>query len=87
MYGKIKEHLQQEIESIKNEAIEAIEGVSDEKQLDPVKNSFIGKKGKLTGILKNLKSLTIEEKKSIGPLANRASKEIAGIFGSKAVIA
>lgn len=65
-----------EIEELKQTAIEKFQQCSTEKQLDGLKSEFLGKKGKLTAILKNIKSLSIDEKKQIGQKANQTSREL-----------
>ena len=47
-----------------------------ESDLDTNKNLFVGKKGKLTGVMKGLGALSPEEKKTIGARANEVSKEV-----------
>ncbi|MFA5270142.1 MAG: phenylalanine--tRNA ligase subunit alpha [Patescibacteria group bacterium] len=49
---------------------------ADSKSIVAIAAKFIGRKGSLTEILKSLGGLSIEEKKSIGELANRAKAEI-----------
>ncbi|MCE9499487.1 MAG: phenylalanine--tRNA ligase subunit alpha [Leptospira sp.] len=65
-----------EIESILEEAQKVINGSKTETDLDNNKNIFIGKKGKLTAVLKNIGSLSIEEKKIFGQRANQAAEKI-----------
>ncbi|GBF50270.1 phenylalanyl-tRNA synthetase subunit alpha [Leptospira ryugenii] len=69
-------NLQNEIESIIKEAKSSLSSCQAEDQLDATKNLFIGKKGKLTQVLKGIASLTVEEKKTIGKFANEAQAEI-----------
>ncbi|EMF43866.1 aminoacyl tRNA ligase class II, N-terminal-like domain protein [Leptospira interrogans serovar Grippotyphosa str. LT2186] len=56
-------NLSEELDSIYKEAIQKIGSSISEEDLDKNKNDFIGKKGKLTAVLKNVASLSIEEKK------------------------
>lgn len=57
-------NLSEELDSIYKEAIQKIGSSISEEDLDKNKNDFIGKKGKLTAVLKNVASLSIEEKKT-----------------------
>jgi phenylalanyl-tRNA synthetase alpha chain len=65
-----------ELEEILKEAKSVLENSKNESELDSNKNIFIGKKGKLTSVLKALGSLSVEEKKTVGARANEISKEI-----------
>lgn len=69
-------NLSEELDSIYQEAIQKIGSSISEEDLDKNKNDFIGKKGKLTAVLKNVALLSIEEKKTIGQKANELSKKL-----------
>ena len=56
-------NLESEIQNIIDEAYKILGSAKTENELDIKKAEFVGKKGKLTFVLKNLASLTIEEKK------------------------
>lgn len=72
--------LELEIESLVKEAEVSINNTKTEVDLDQIKNIYIGKKGKLTAVLKGLASLSVEEKKSIGKLANEAQVKLESII-------
>jgi len=63
--------------TIKNQAIEAVNEAQDIASLEAVRVEYLGKKGKLTEILKNLVNLTPEEKPVIGQQVNLAKKAIS----------
>ncbi|MDX1960009.1 MAG: phenylalanine--tRNA ligase subunit alpha [Leptospiraceae bacterium] len=65
-----------EIDSILIQAKERLSVCKTEEELDSTKNEFIGKKGSLTSVLKQIGNLSVEEKKSIGQRANEVSKEL-----------
>ncbi len=65
-----------ELEEILKESKEVLSSSKTEQDLDTNKNLFIGKKGKLTAVLKGLATLSVEEKKTVGARANEISKEI-----------
>ncbi len=65
-----------DIETIKKEAEEEIGSVKTLKELDDVYKKYLGKKGKLTQILRSLKDLSEKEKKEIGRKANQAKTYI-----------
>lgn len=68
--------LKEKIETIQSEFIEKIEKVADFGLLDSVRVEFVGKQGKVTTLFKNIKSLSIEEKKDIVPLLNALKSDI-----------
>ncbi|TGK20987.1 phenylalanine--tRNA ligase subunit alpha [Leptospira fluminis] len=69
-------NLSEELDKIYAEAQGLISSSADEVELDRNKNEYLGKKGKLTSVLKNLASLSIEEKKTVGGKANEISKKL-----------
>jgi phenylalanyl-tRNA synthetase alpha chain len=77
--GKKQMSLLEEIELLKQEAEKTISASTNEQEIDTNKNLFIGKKGRLTSILKQLGSLNIEEKKLIGARANEVSKYLEDV--------
>lgn len=72
-------NLSEELDKIFEEANRLIGSSVDEADLDKKKNEYLGKKGKLTSVLKNLASLSIEEKKTVGQKANDLSKSLEEI--------
>ncbi|EQA34796.1 phenylalanine--tRNA ligase, alpha subunit [Leptospira inadai serovar Lyme str. 10] len=69
-------NLSEELDKIYSEATDLISSSADEAELDRNKNEYLGKKGKLTSVLKNLASLSIEEKKTMGGKANDLSRRL-----------
>ncbi|MCX6766416.1 MAG: phenylalanine--tRNA ligase subunit alpha [Candidatus Moranbacteria bacterium] len=68
--------LPKKIEEIKAKAISEIKKTASDRALFDVKVKYLGRKGKLTKILKGLKNLSEKERKSVGPLANQTRQEI-----------
>lgn len=68
--------LLEDIQGIYQEAKLSFDQADSEEDLDLRKNSFIGKKGKLTSILKGMSKLSVEEKKTLGKEANETQKKI-----------
>lgn len=68
--------MKQALEQIKNSAIEALETCDTLKGLDELKVKFLGKKGELTQILKQMGKLSAEERPVIGQLANEVRANI-----------
>jgi len=71
--------MQEMLERIRKEAMDAVQKVSTEEELDAVRVKYLGKKGELTAVLKRMGSLAPEERPKMGQLANdvRASLEKA----------
>lgn len=58
------------LEYIKQELDVALNGASTEQELESVRIKFLGRKGKIAGLMIQLKTLPIEEKRTLGPLIN-----------------
>lgn len=58
------------LEEIKAQALRAIEEASDPAALEALRVKYLGKKGELTSVLKQMGSLSAEERPVIGQLAN-----------------
>ncbi len=61
---------------MKEEVIEKINTAKSVDVVEQLRVEFLGKKGKITEILKGLKDLSVEEKKEIGKLANDVKTEL-----------
>ena len=65
-----------EIQEIKNQALKDISECQDLDKLLEIEKNYLGKTGALADILKNIKNLDNEAKKSVGQNANLAKTEI-----------
>ena len=65
-----------QIEQIKNEFADKLSAVKDNNELEQLRVAFLGKKGQVTELLKNLGKLSVEEKKEMGKLVNILKKEV-----------
>ena len=70
---KSLEHLQEELDKVINQA-------RDEPALVNLKASFLGKKGKLTEVLKGLGKLNPEDRPEVGAKANEVKEALEGEF-------
>ena len=68
--------MKQKLEEIKEQAFIEIGNAKTTKEIEDILPIFLGKKGRLTSILKGIVKLTNEEKKEIGSLANSIKEEI-----------
>ena len=68
--------MKHDIEQLQSTAIKAIEAVNDLTALQAIRVDFLGKKGQLTEILKQVVHLSAAEKPLIGQIVNQVKKEI-----------
>ena len=68
--------MREALEQIRNTAVQQLEACGDLKALDELKVRFLGKKGELTAILKQMGKLSPEERPVIGQLANEVRATI-----------
>ena len=66
----------QSLENIKAEAVVAIEAASDIAALEELRVSYLGKKGALTDLLKNLGQLSAEERPKAGAEINAVKQQL-----------
>lgn len=76
--------MKEKVENIKNEIIKKIEDINDSKILYELKQEYLGKKGKIQELVSVLGSLSLEEKKSFGPIINGLKNEMNELFENKA---
>ena len=72
-----------QIEQIKKEFSDKLSAVKDNAELEQLRVAFLGKKGQVTELLKNLGKLSVEEKKEMGKLVNLLKKEVEDEIASK----
>ncbi len=65
-----------QLEQIKAEALEALKNAGSAQELENLRVAYLGKKSPLTAALKNMGSLTPEERPIMGALANSVREEI-----------
>ena len=76
--------MKEKVENIKNEIIKKIEDINDSKILYELKQEYLGKKGKIQELVSVLGNLSLEEKKSFGPIINGLKNEMNELFENKA---
>jgi phenylalanyl-tRNA synthetase alpha chain len=69
--------------TIQEQASEAIHKATDMASLEIIRVDFLGKKGKLTEILKSLVHLSAEEKPKMGQLVNQVKRDISFLIEEK----
>ena len=68
--------MKEQLEAIRKAALEAIAGTQERSELDAVRVQYLGKKGELTAVLKQMGKLSPEERPVMGQLANTVRAEI-----------
>ena len=70
--------MKEQLAKIRAEALSAFEGVKDAAALDELRVKYLGKKGELTSLLKQMGSLSAEERPAMGQLANEVRAALEG---------
>ena len=68
--------MKQQLETIRLEALQALDAVADAAELDALRVRFLGKKGELTAVLKSMGKLSAEERPVMGQIANNVRAAI-----------
>jgi phenylalanyl-tRNA synthetase alpha chain len=78
-----RESWEQQLRSLEGSAAASVSGAADLDSLEAVRVDLLGRKGKLTGLLKGLKDLPIEAKKTLGPQANKLKEAVASAIEAR----
>lgn len=68
--------MKEKIEAVKAAAMSAIEKITTSEELEKIRVQYLGKKGELTGLLKQMGGLSPEERPIIGQLVNEAKQKL-----------
>lgn len=69
--------MKEQLEQIKQEALAALAAVKESADLETLRVKYLGKKGALTAVLKQMGKLSAEERPIIGQLANDVREKLA----------
>ena len=75
--------MKEQLKAIRDAAIEGINNASKEAEIEELRIKYLGKKSELTAILKQLGSLSPEERPIMGQLVNQAKQEIEDLIANK----
>ena len=75
--------MRQKLEEIRERAAQALESATDLASVEELRVKFLGKKGELTAILKQMGGVAPEERPVLGQLANEARGYIEQIIAKK----
>lgn len=73
-----------QLEQIKEKAAQALASALGERDVEELRVKYLGKKGELTAILKQMGTLSAEERPVIGQLANRVREDIEAAIAGRA---
>ena len=68
--------MKETLEQIRREALAALDGAQNAQELDALRVKYLGKKGELTAVLKQMGKLSAEERPVIGQLANEVREAL-----------
>ena len=71
------------LDQLKNEAETALRSASDLIALDTLRVQYLGKSGAITGLLKQVGALPVDERKSFGESVNRVRDHLTGLMSDK----
>lgn len=72
-----------QLEAIKKQAITELENAQNGAEIDALRVKYLGKKGELTAILKQMGGLSPEERPIMGQLVNQAKAELESLIAEK----
>ncbi|MBR6790643.1 MAG: phenylalanine--tRNA ligase subunit alpha [Oscillospiraceae bacterium] len=75
--------MREQLEQIKLQGLEALQACTDAKELDALRVKYLGKKGELTAILKQMGKLSAEERPVIGQVANEVRQALETAIASR----
>ncbi|MEK7526556.1 MAG: phenylalanine--tRNA ligase subunit alpha [Patescibacteria group bacterium] len=75
--------MKEQIVSLKNELVSQIISASGVKELENLESAYLGRNGKLTILIKDLKNVSESERKEIGILINDTKQTILSLFAEQ----
>lgn len=78
--------MKEQLKAISERAAQALKNASAQSELEELRVAFLGKKGELTGILKQMGKLSAEERPAMGQLANTVRSEIETKIAEKTAL-
>ena len=73
-----------ELETLKSEALQALEHVQNSKQLAEWRSRFLGKRGTLTQLMRRMGQVPPEERPAVGRLANEIKQALEAAYAERA---
>lgn len=83
METKAKSSLKVALEALRKEAKAALKAAATKEDLEAVRVEYLGRKGKITAMMRGLKDVSAEERPVIGALANEIQEALSAELDSK----
>src|SRR5512135_2321166 len=71
--------MQEEVLNIKNQAIAQLMSAETAGELEQIRIDYLGRNGRLTKLIKNIKNVDVDSRKQVGLVINEAKKSIEEI--------
>lgn len=71
------------LKSLETEALAQIPSLKTEQEVYDFRNSVLGKNGSLTGVLKGIKDLSVEDKQTVGKVSNELRDSLSSAFEAR----
>lgn len=84
LFERMLNYMKQQLETIRQLALQAIDEATDQQVLETLRVKYLGKKGELTAILKQMGQLSAQERPIMGQLANDVRAAIEETIAQKA---
>jgi len=75
--------MEQQLKQLRDEALEAIAAAENLGEVEDIRLSFLGKKGRVTGVLRQMGSLPPEQRPLMGKLANEVRDALEGALAAR----
>ncbi|HZP57208.1 MAG TPA: phenylalanine--tRNA ligase subunit alpha [Dehalococcoidia bacterium] len=72
------------VQQLRTDALASLDAAPDMRALDAWRVEYLGRKGRLTGVLRGLASLPVEERRTAGAAANALKQELEAAFEARA---
>jgi phenylalanyl-tRNA synthetase alpha chain len=76
-------NFEDDLKEVQREAFEELAKVDKIKELEGLKIKYLGRKGIIPSLLKNLKEAPVESRPTLGKLANEVKNQVEGIFNKR----
>ena len=68
--------MENELQKLKSEALEQLEGLAKETELEDFRVKYLGRKGLFSGLMKKLGQVDVADRPRVGKLANEVKQEV-----------
>ena len=83
MFKERNETMSEKTEKIKQKFLDELKNISDMQTLESIRVKYLGKSGLITSLLKDMKSLSQDERKTFGQVVNKLKGEAEKLMGEK----